>query len=369
MTRRSDRCRHSKLARIAGHGWRFNRRRGGAKSELASANARLLDGDHTPIKSDMNFNPMLRSFGSTDRGPARDRGAVVASPRGVDLYSISHPYLGDEQAARAKLEAIVWPQGPVCPHCGEVDRIAAVGKGARERAKFCGRCGRQFRATFGTLFEGSHVPLYKWFQACFLLAASNCAISAHQLHLRLEVASKTALSMRRRLALAIAGASAGADDLRTRESPRAAGGGWTQTFGRKPVTPSPILSTRRRIAAGGAAAAGAAECGPMPWTMSFGPSRHPVAATPTRQFLGFLEIAQGLACPENCDRFDEVLRWLGRYRKVRSAPRTTRRSSRPGFASGGGVAKILSVSGIARHCQGRSQGEVDEHCPGGREFV
>ena len=281
------------------------------------------------------------------------------------MYSISHPYLGDEPAARAKLEAIVWPQGPICPHCGEADRIAAVGRGARERAKFCGRCGRQFRATFGTLFEGSHVPLHKWFQACFLLTASNCAISAHQLHLRLEVATKTSSRMRRRLAPAIVGASAGADELGARESPGAASGGWTRTFGRTPASPSPILSARRRIAVGAAAAAGAAQCGPMPWTMSFGPSRRPVAATPTRQFLGFLEIAQGLACPEICDRFDEALRRLGRRRKMQSAPPTARRSARPGFASGGDVAQILSVSGTARHCQGRSQGEVDEHCPGG----
>ncbi len=253
--------------------------------------------------------------------------------RGVDLHSISHPYLGDEQAARTKLEAIVWPQGPVCPHCGEADRIAAVGKGVRERAKFCGRCGKQFRATLGTLFEGSHVPLHKWFQACFLLTASNCAISAHQLHLQLEVASKTALRMRRRLALAIAGAIAGDHDGRTRGSLGAASGSWTQIFGRKQAPPSPFLPVRRRIVTGRAAATGGGECASMPWTTAFAPSRQPLAATPTHQFLKFLEIAERFACPETCDRFDDVLMRLGCYRVVPPAQRPTRRSSRPAFAA------------------------------------
>ncbi len=54
--------------------------------------------------------------------------------RGVDLHSISHPYLSDEQAARTKLEAMVWPQGPVCPHCGEADRSDRRGRQGRARA-------------------------------------------------------------------------------------------------------------------------------------------------------------------------------------------------------------------------------------------
>ena len=74
---------------------------------------------------------------------------------------ILEPYFWDEQAAHAKLEEIVWPNGPVCTHCGATDRIGAVtGKGARAGLKFCCRCRKQFRATIGTMFEGSHVPLH-----------------------------------------------------------------------------------------------------------------------------------------------------------------------------------------------------------------
>src|SRR3974377_1083231 len=119
---------------------------------------------------------------------------------------ISRPYFWDEQAAHGKLEEIVWPNGPVCPRCGATDRIGAVtGKGARAGLKFCCRCRRQFRATIGTMFQGSHVPLHKWFQARFLLGAAESGISAHQLHLRLEVTNRTALAIVHRLQEVISG--------------------------------------------------------------------------------------------------------------------------------------------------------------------
>jgi transposase-like protein len=111
------------------------------------------------------------------------------------------PHFRDEAAALATLERIVWPQGPVCPHCGSRERIATVtGKGARVALRFCRFCRKQFRATIGTLFEGSHVPMHKWLQACLLLSAGDGRVNAHRLHLHLEVSYKTALSMVGRLA-------------------------------------------------------------------------------------------------------------------------------------------------------------------------
>src|SRR3984893_6055747 len=134
---------------------------------------------------------------------------------------ILKPYFWDEPAAHAKLEEIIWPNGPVCLHCGATDRIGAVvGKGARAGLKFCCRCRKQFRATIGTMFEGSHVPLHKWFQACFLLSAGGGAVSAYQLHLRLEVTNKTALGIVPRLAAVIEGASRiSPDDSFSRAAP------------------------------------------------------------------------------------------------------------------------------------------------------
>lgn len=111
---------------------------------------------------------------------------------------LTAPFFHDEAAAYAKLESIVWPSGPVCPHCGGGDRITAV-RGGRVGLRRCGDCKAQFRVTVGTVFESSHVPLYKWLQAAYLMCASKKGISAHQLHRTLEVTYKTAWFMAHRL--------------------------------------------------------------------------------------------------------------------------------------------------------------------------
>jgi transposase-like protein len=113
---------------------------------------------------------------------------------------LSKPHFHCEEAAYERLEAIVWPNGPVCPHCGGFDRITVVGgKTARPGLKRCLQCKKQFRATVGTVFESSHVKLHLWFQAAHLLASSKKGISAHQLHRTLKVTYKTAWFMAHRL--------------------------------------------------------------------------------------------------------------------------------------------------------------------------
>lgn len=108
------------------------------------------------------------------------------------------PHFHNEDAARERLEEIVWPHGPVCPRCSAMDRITVV-RGGRPGLRRCGACDRQFTVTVGTLFERSKVPLHKWFQAAHLLASSQKGISAHQLHRTLQVQYKTAWSMEHRL--------------------------------------------------------------------------------------------------------------------------------------------------------------------------
>jgi transposase-like protein len=111
---------------------------------------------------------------------------------------LSAPHFHNEAAAFARLEAIVWPQGPHCPRCGGFDRITDV-KGARMGVRRCGPCKREFTVTVGTIFERSHVRLHIWFQAAHLLASSKKGISAHQLHRTLKVTYKTAWFMAHRL--------------------------------------------------------------------------------------------------------------------------------------------------------------------------
>lgn len=113
---------------------------------------------------------------------------------------LNQPFFHDEAAAYAKLESVVWPRGPVCPHCGNREKVYAIkGKTARPGLKTCSACRNQFTVKVGTVFESSHIPLHKWLQAAFLMASSKKGISAHQLHRTLEVTYKTAWFMAHRL--------------------------------------------------------------------------------------------------------------------------------------------------------------------------
>ena len=83
---------------------------------------------------------------------------------------LSRTFLHDDAAALTHLEAVLWPNGPTCPHCGATDRIYALqGKAHRIGVKKCGHCRKQFTVKVGTVFESSHVPLHKWLQAVYLL--------------------------------------------------------------------------------------------------------------------------------------------------------------------------------------------------------
>ncbi len=117
---------------------------------------------------------------------------------------LSDKHFHDEAAAYKFVEARVWPEGPVCPHCGGVERIAALkGKSTRVGVYKCYQCRKPFTVKVGTVFEASHVPLKLWLQAMFLLASSKKGISSNQLHRTLGVTLKTAWFMSHRLRLAM----------------------------------------------------------------------------------------------------------------------------------------------------------------------
>jgi transposase-like protein len=110
----------------------------------------------------------------------------------------------DEQAAYDYLEARIWPNGPVCPHCGGVDRIGKLkGKSTRMGVWKCYQCRKPFRATVGTVFEASHIPLRLWLQAVHLMACSKKGVSSNQLHRILGVTLKTAWFISHRIRLAM----------------------------------------------------------------------------------------------------------------------------------------------------------------------
>ena len=88
----------------------------------------------------------------------------------------------DEDAAREHLERTLWPDGPVCPHCGMVgNAYKLAGKTTRKGLYKCGGCRSPFTVTVKTILEDSHIPLHKWLLAIHLMCSSKKGISALQL--------------------------------------------------------------------------------------------------------------------------------------------------------------------------------------------
>lgn len=116
---------------------------------------------------------------------------------------LSRPYFHDEAEAFKFVEAIIWPNGPVCPHCGGFERITAITPNPAKRIRFglkrCGQCKGQFTVRMGTIFEESKLPMTKWLQAIFLMTASKKGVSAHQLHRTLEITYKSAWFLAHRI--------------------------------------------------------------------------------------------------------------------------------------------------------------------------
>jgi transposase-like protein len=146
-------------------------------------------------------------------------------PRKREAGSLLEPHFTDEDKAREYLEAMRWPEGPICPHCGVLDEASrivrkektqeqiaemrAAGKRVRKTQKGvwkCRGCGKQFTVTVGTIFEDSHIPLHKWLLAIHLLTSSKKGMSAHQLMRNIDIKQyKSAWFMAHRIRYAMTG--------------------------------------------------------------------------------------------------------------------------------------------------------------------
>ena len=126
-------------------------------------------------------------------------------------------YFYDEAAAFEHVEKVLWPEGPVCHHCGSVKKPYKLA-GVRSKASKknpngierhglykCADCRGQFTVRMGTIFEESHIQLHKWLQAIHLICSSKKGISAHQMHRTLEVTYKSAWFLCHRIRFAMQG--------------------------------------------------------------------------------------------------------------------------------------------------------------------
>lgn len=104
-----------------------------------------------------------------------------------------NPVFQDAEAAREFLESLLWPDGPICPHCGLIGCSNQLhGKAHRAGVYKCKGCEKQYTVTVGTVFERSHIPLNKWMLMLHLMVCSKKGISAHQIHRMLGLTYKTA---------------------------------------------------------------------------------------------------------------------------------------------------------------------------------
>ena len=123
----------------------------------------------------------------------------------INLIELAQ-HFSDEEKAREYVEKLRWPDGPICPHCGELNNAYRLipqdskkGKHVRPGVWKCGGCRQQFTVTVGTIFEDSHIPLSKWLLAYHLLCSSKKGMSAHQLHRMLKVTYRSAWFMAHRI--------------------------------------------------------------------------------------------------------------------------------------------------------------------------
>jgi transposase-like protein len=117
---------------------------------------------------------------------------------------LKNPIFKDETKARDWLEARVWANGRICPHCGNADQDKLTkldGEAHRPGVYQCNeaKCREQFTVTVGTVFERSKIPLTKWLAALFLMTASKKGISAHQVHRMLGISYKSTWFLMHRL--------------------------------------------------------------------------------------------------------------------------------------------------------------------------
>ena len=107
------------------------------------------------------------------------------------MTTFNEPQHQSDEAARKWFQALRWPDGVVCPHCGAINRAYARKRPGRYR---CAEkeCRKDFTVTTKSVLESSHIPLRLWAQAFTLLCSSKKGISAHQVHRTLKITYKSA---------------------------------------------------------------------------------------------------------------------------------------------------------------------------------
>jgi transposase-like protein len=116
----------------------------------------------------------------------------------INLVDMMRDYDTVEEC-RSALAKLRWPQGVECPRC-QSKKISTI----KKRGQYdCDTCRYQFSVTSGTIFHDSHLPLFKWFFAVYMMCESKKGISANQISRTLKISYKTAWYLCHRVRKAI----------------------------------------------------------------------------------------------------------------------------------------------------------------------
>ncbi|MDQ4001389.1 MAG: IS1595 family transposase [Actinomycetota bacterium] len=105
----------------------------------------------------------------------------------INLVSLIENF-GSEEECRNHLRKLRWPDGVKCLRC-DSDEVPWL---ENQKKHQCKSCRYQFSVTTNTIFHDTHLPLWKWFLAVYLIVESKKGISALQLKRTLGVSYKTA---------------------------------------------------------------------------------------------------------------------------------------------------------------------------------
>ena len=165
------------------------------------------------------------------------------------MFDLTNAIYHDANAARDYLEGLLWPDGPICPHCQEGERITRLTSAtARAGLHKCNACRKQFTVTVGTIFEDSKIGLNKWVLGFRLMAGSKKGISAHQLHRSLGITYKTAWFMAHRIreAMNLDGGPLGGDQMVVEADETFVGGKARNRAFRKPAAKKAVVALVER---------------------------------------------------------------------------------------------------------------------------
>lgn len=131
----------------------------------------------------------------------------------LNLATLSKLF-ADENAAREFIESQIWPNGPICPHCGSDKAYKLTAKPdskkpVRAGVYKCKECRKQFTVRIGTIFEDSHIPFSKWLMALHLMTSSKKGISSLQISRELGITIKSAWFVTHRIREAMRGCYGG----------------------------------------------------------------------------------------------------------------------------------------------------------------